>query len=206
VAQKNSSQVQRRNGKSYVMPDTYATVVPANLNQQSGGLNLPGSPRSVVKYARNKNLDLGTDPQQYCQATLTGSHARKCHGAQAFLSRRRPQTTKRHMKDSSALAMQNQGSILTQKDQVVNVNQAALMRTHQLMVDSQLRSSMMHDELSADPEITAEMQALPRIVATADGAARGGRLVADSFQGSDYSEPMRFAAPTGTQGEPSVTF
>ena len=48
VSQQNSSMVQRRQGKSFVMPSTYATVVNAALNTYSGDLNLSSNKHNLA--------------------------------------------------------------------------------------------------------------------------------------------------------------
>ena len=58
--QSNASQINRRKGPKFVMPNTYATVVTGNLNQQSGDLNLA----SIKKQNQSFN-NLPTSPKSH---------------------------------------------------------------------------------------------------------------------------------------------
>lgn len=146
ISQQNSSQIQRRKGKSHVMPNTYATVVTANLNQQSGDLNLTSlkkqtnqslpqmimSPKSMhaSSIARHRmvkpsNKDLQVDSSGSASAMMPQSTVQ----SGSKILRRRPQTTKRDYGAGMTGLSGITSSALTSDNVDVNYNEAALLRT-----------------------------------------------------------------------------
>ena len=130
------------------MPNTYATVVTANLNQQSGDLNLTSikkqqtnqslpqmmmSPKSMNasmarhRMAKHGNKDLQVDSAGSASAMM---HPTQVHSGSKVL-RRRPQTTKRdHGAAMTGLSGITSSALTTEHNIVdVNYNEAGLMRT-----------------------------------------------------------------------------
>ena len=84
--------------------------------------------------------------------------------------RRRPQTTKRDYGAGMTGLSGVTSSALDSENVDINYNEAALLRTQQQMMkmDGKQRQ-LLSNEISADPEIAAEMSSLPRVVTTTDG-------------------------------------
>ena len=79
MSQQNAaSQAGHRKGKSYVMPETYASVVTGNLNQQSGDLNL-GS----IKKGNYSFNNLPTSPKSHQATLLNNAKRQKMRGSAA---------------------------------------------------------------------------------------------------------------------------
>jgi len=91
MTKQNASQSGHRKGKSYMMPDTYASVITGNLNQQSGDLNL-----ASIKKGNYSFNNLPTSPKSHQATLLTNAKRQKMKGSTigAFLDQNSNQDLK----------------------------------------------------------------------------------------------------------------